>query len=116
MQAVFRANGFNIRTLELFSLQRGQTVNGVTGMIWVTGGQSCVKTLTMATGYPVHNEPPDIQHGSVMVDVKKGDLMVVLSENEEKGVHELNELGEIVPPQDIYDLRSHTAEQKRLKI
>ena len=69
----------------------------------------------MAAGYPVHNEPPDIQHGSVVVDVKKGDLVVVFSENEEKGVHELDELGEIVPPQDIYDLRSETAEQKKVK-
>lgn len=47
--------------------------------------------------------------------MKECDLVVILSENEEKGVHELDELGEVVPPQDIYDLRRDTAKQKRLK-
>lgn len=70
----------------------------------------------MAAWYPVHNEPPDIQHASVVVDVKKCNLVIILSKYEEKGVHELDEFGEVVPPQDIYDLRGHTAEQKWLKI
>lgn len=61
----------------------------------------------MAAGYPVHNEPPDIQHAGVMVDVKKRDLMVILSYYEEKCVHELDELGEVVPPQDIHDFIIH---------
>lgn len=61
----------------------------------------------MATGHPVHDEPPDVQHASVVVDVQKGDLVIILSQYEEKGVHELNELGEVVPPQDIYDLIIH---------
>lgn len=58
----------------------------------------------MATGDPVHDEPPDVQHAGVVVDVKNSDLVVILSEDEEEGVHELDELGEVVPPQDIYDL------------
>lgn len=66
----------------------------------------------MAAGYPVHNEPPDIQHAGVMVDVKKRDLMVILSYYEEKCVHELDELGEVVPPQDIHDLRGDAVKQK----
>lgn len=68
----------------------------------------------MATGYPVHNEPPDIQHASVVVDVKKGDLAIILPQNEKKGVHELDELGEVVPPQDFYDLRGDTAKIKNV--
>lgn len=59
----------------------------------------------MAAGDPVHNEPPDIEHADVVVDMKKRDLMVVLPQDEEEGVHELDQLGEIVPPQDVDDLR-----------
>lgn len=33
----------------------------------------------MATGYPVHNEPPDSQHAGMVVDVKKSDLVIILS-------------------------------------
>lgn len=51
----------------------------VTAAIRITGGRSCVRTLTMAAGDPVHDKPPDIQHASVVVDVKKCDLVIVLS-------------------------------------
>ena len=49
-----------------------------------------------------------------MVDVEERDLMVVLPYDEEKGVHELNELGEVVPPENMYDLgrdQTHTLTQ-----
>lgn len=44
----------------------------------------------MAAGYLVHDKPPNVEHCDVVVDVKKGNLMVALSENEEKSVHKLN--------------------------
>lgn len=65
----------------------------------------------MTTGHPVHDEPPDVGHASVVVDVKEGDLVVVLSQDEEKGVHELDELGEVIPPQDIDDLSQREKER-----
>lgn len=46
--------------------------------------------LTVAAGDPVHNEPPDIEHADVVVDMKKCDLVVVLPQDEEEGVHELD--------------------------
>lgn len=46
----------------------------------------------VATGNPVHDKPPDVEHGGMMVDVQKCDLVIVLSKNKEKSVHELNEL------------------------
>lgn len=59
----------------------------------------------MTTGHPVHNEPPDVEHAGMVVDVQECDLMVVLSEDEEEGVHELDEFGEVVPPENIHDLK-----------
>lgn len=64
----------------------------------------------MAAGDPVHDEPPDVEHADVVVDVEKCDLVVVLPQNEEEGVHELHQLGEVVPPQDVYDLRGSSGE------
>lgn len=58
----------------------------------------------MAAGDPVHDEPPDVEHADVVVDVKERHLVVVLPQDEEEGVHELHQLGEVVPPQDVDDL------------
>lgn len=69
----------------------------------------------MAAGYPVHDEPPDVEHAGVVVDVEEGDLVIVLPEYEEEGVHELDELGEVVPPQDVGDLRGGDATGDSLK-
>lgn len=69
----------------------------------------------MAAGYPVHDEPPDVEHAGVVVDVEEGDLVIVLPEYEEEGVHELDELGEVVPPQDGHDLRGGDATGDGLK-
>ena len=66
----------------------------------------------MATGHPVHDEPPDVGHAGVMVDVEERDLMVVLPQDEEKGVHELDELGEVVPPEHMDDLGREQTETK----
>lgn len=58
----------------------------------------------MAAGNPVHHKPPDVEHGSMVVDMEHGDLVVVLAKDEEKGVHEFDEFGEVVPPEDADDL------------
>lgn len=60
--------------------------------------------LTVTTRHPVHNKPPDVQHCCVVVDVQNSDLMIIFPQNEKEGIHELNEFGEIVPPEDTYDL------------
>ena len=61
--------------------------------------------LTVATGDPVHHKPPDVQHGGMVVDVQDRDLVVILPQDEEEGVHEFDELGKIVPPEDTDNLR-----------
>lgn len=60
--------------------------------------------LTVAAGDPVHHEPPDVEHGGVVVHMQDGDLVVVLAQDEEERVHELDELGEVVPPEHADDL------------
>lgn len=73
-------------------------------------GSFWAERLTVAAGDPVHDEPPDVEHADVVVDVEKCDLVAVLPQNEEEGVHELHQLGEVVPPQDVYDLRESSGE------
>ena len=36
--------------------------------------------------------------------MQNSDLMIIFPQNEKEGIHELNEFGEIVPPEDAYDL------------
>ena len=55
--------------------------------------------LTLSTGDPLDANPPDREHGGVVVDVEERDLVVLLAQNEEKGVHEFEHLGEVEPPQ-----------------
>lgn len=64
----------------------------------------CGTKIRMAAGDPVHHKPPDIQHGGMVVDVEDRDLVVVLTQNEEEGVHEFYEFGEVVPPKDTDNL------------
>lgn len=64
----------------------------------------CGTKIRVAAGDPIHHKPPDVQHGGVMVDVQHCDLVVVLPQDEEEGVHELDELGEVVPPEDTDNL------------
>lgn len=54
---------------------------------------------TLPTRYPVEHAPPDVEHGGVVVNVQERNLIVLLPQNEEYRVQELNELGEVVPPQ-----------------
>lgn len=61
--------------------------------------------LTVSTRHPVHDEPPDVEHGGVMVDMQEGDLVVVLPQDEEESVHKLDEFGEVIPPEYINHLR-----------
>lgn len=72
--AVFRPNGFNTRAPELFILPLFCYWKRVSH--WRV---KLCKTLTMAAGNPVHDEPPDVQHAGVVVDVQKRDLVIVLS-------------------------------------
>lgn len=64
----------------------------------------CNPVLTVTTRHPVHNKPPNVQHRCMVVDMQNSDLMIIFPQNEKEGIHELNEFGEIVPPEDTYDL------------
>lgn len=61
--------------------------------------------LTVAAGDPVHHKPPNVEHGGVVVDMQDCDLVVVLAQDEKERVHEFYEFGEVVPPEDLDDLR-----------
>lgn len=69
----------------------------------------CGTEIRVAAGHPVHHEPPDVEHGGVVVHVQNGDLVVVLAQDKEEGVHEFYELGEVVPPQHSDDLHIRLA-------
>lgn len=56
--------------------------------------------LTCTSSIPLHSDPPEEDHGAVMVDMKEGDLVVLLPQNEEHCVQQLYNLREIVPPHD----------------
>lgn len=64
----------------------------------------CGTKIRVAAGDPVHHKPPDVEHGGMVVDVEDGDLVVVFPQDEKEGVHELYELGEVVPPEDADNL------------
>lgn len=40
----------------------------------------------------------------MVIDMQDSDLMIIFPQNEKEGIHELNEFGEIIPPEDTYDL------------
>lgn len=64
----------------------------------------CGTEIRVATWYPVHHKPPDVEHGGMVVDMQDCDLVVVLAQDEEKCVHEFYEFREVIPPKDTDDL------------
>lgn len=64
----------------------------------------CGTKIRVAAGDPVHDKPPDVQHRGMVVDVQDRDLVVVLAQDEEEGVHKFYEFGEVVPPEDTDNL------------
>ena len=56
-------------------------------------------TLTLSSGDPLHADPPQDEHGAVVVDVEEADLVELLPQDEEHRVQELHSLGDVVPPQ-----------------
>ena len=57
-------------------------------------------SLTQSAGDERHHPPPDVEHRRVVEDVQEGDLTMTLSQDHQHRVHQLNGLGEEVPPED----------------
>lgn len=55
--------------------------------------------LTLSPGDPLDADPPEDEHGAVMVDVEEADLGELLPQDEEDGVQELHSFGDVVPPE-----------------
>lgn len=53
----------------------------------------------LATGDPFDANPPQNEHGAVVVDVQEADLVKLLPHDEEHCVQKLHPLGDVVPPQ-----------------
>ena len=51
-----------------------------------------------AAGHVLDPDPPEAEHGGVVVDVEKGQLAFSLPDNEEHGVEHLKQFAEVVPP------------------
>lgn len=56
-------------------------------------------SLTLSAGDPLDADPPQDEHGAVVVDVEEADLVELLPQDEKDGVQELHPLGDVVPPE-----------------
>lgn len=56
-------------------------------------------SLTLSSGDPFDADPPEDEHGAVVVDVKKADLVELLPQDEKDRVQKLHSFGDIVPPE-----------------
>ena len=65
-----------------------------------------ILVLTLPTRDPFDTNPPDGEHGRVMIHVEERDLIVLLTQDEEKRVHELYTLREVIPPQSLGNLQT----------
>lgn len=55
--------------------------------------------LTLSSCHPLDADPPEREHGAVVVDVQEGNLVELLPQNEEHRVQVLNAFGDEIPPQ-----------------
>ena len=52
-----------------------------------------------APGDVLDPDPPEAEHGGVVVHVEEGQLLLLLADDEEHRVEHLKELAEVVPPE-----------------
>ena len=69
----------------------------------VDEGVKRAEERSVTTGNEFHPPPNSGWHDSVVDDVQGGDLIVLFAQHEEESVHELGELGEVVPPAQLGD-------------
>lgn len=77
----------NSRNVPIFQLQ-----------VQRQASSSLILWLTLSTGNPFDSNPPEDEHGAVMVDVEEADLVELLPQYEKDSVQELHSFGDVVPP------------------
>lgn len=66
----------------------------------------------MASRDPFDADPPEDEHGAVMVDVEEADLGEFLPQDEKDCVQELHSFGDVVPPESRCYLKTCKAGKK----
>lgn len=61
-----------------------------------------------ATGHPFYCNPPQREHGRMMIDMKESELLVFFPEYEKNCVGELEKFREIIPPNGFKHLKCKT--------
>ena len=61
--------------------------------------QCTPQVLTLSSRDPLDSDPPEDEHGAVMVDMEEADLVDLLPQDEEHCVQILHSLRDVVPPQ-----------------
>lgn len=56
-------------------------------------------SLTLSSGDPFDADPPENEHGAVVVDVEKADLGELLPQDEKDRVQKLHSFRDVVPPE-----------------
>ncbi len=58
-----------------------------------------ILSLTLSTGDPFDANPPEDEHGAVMIHMQEADLVELLPQDEKDCVQELHSFGNVVPPE-----------------
>lgn len=69
-------------------------------------------SLTLSSRDPFDADPPEDEHGAVMVDMEEADLVEFLPQDEKDCVQELHSFGDVVPPESRCYLKMHSARIK----
>lgn len=62
-------------------------------------GICCCNLLTLSSCHPFDADPPEREHGAVVVNVQESNLVEFFSQDKEHCVQVLNTFGDEIPPQ-----------------
>lgn len=91
-----------IRLFREESRRSVRSLEDETGLMYPTTGHDVIMKsvlLTLPSRDPFDADPPEDEHGAVMVDVEEADLVELLPQDEKDCVQELHSFGDVVPPQ-----------------
>lgn len=69
-----------------------------------------ILSLTLPSRDPFDANPPEDEHGAVMVDMEEADLVELLPQDEKHRVQELHSFGDVVPPESRCYLKTKNGE------
>lgn len=85
---------------QLYQTSYSREIKKINSIIWIVGSKNIFhELLTLSSCHPFDADPPEREHGAVVVDVQESNLVEFFPQDKKHCVQILNSLWDEIPPQ-----------------